>query len=246
MTQCLTTLAPPRSTVALAGTLALAACGASNEGGNAASAARAARAARGRPERRRLERPAGCHEEWTRLPGAQPDVTVNYDPVGPAAAASSSSPVAWTSPAPTPPSTTTSSPRPTQRCGDAGVFELPNYIGPIAVVYNLPASTSSNLDARPPWPASSTATSPPGTTRRSPRTTPTPSSPPPTITPVHRSDDSGTTNNFTNYLSKAAGDVWTDEADGVWPLQGRRGRQRHVRRDRAPSRAARAPSATPS
>ena len=39
------------------------------------------------------------------------------------------------------------------------------------------------------------------------------------ITPVHRSDDSGTTENFTDYLFATAPDVWTSEPDGVWPLQ---------------------------
>ena len=39
------------------------------------------------------------------------------------------------------------------------------------------------------------------------------------ITPVHRSDDSGTQDNFTQYLSAVAPDVWTEEADGVWPLK---------------------------
>jgi phosphate transport system substrate-binding protein len=39
------------------------------------------------------------------------------------------------------------------------------------------------------------------------------------ITPVHRSDDSGTTENFTDYLFATAPDVWTSEPDGEWPLQ---------------------------
>src|SRR3712207_9297005 len=39
-------------------------------------------------------------------------------------------------------------------------------------------------------------------------------------TPVHRADDSGTTDNFTDYLFQTAGDVWTSEPDGVWPLEG--------------------------
>jgi phosphate transport system substrate-binding protein len=37
---------------------------------------------------------------------------------------------------------------------------------------------------------------------------------------VHRQDDSGTTENFTEYLYAAAPDVWTEEPDGVWPLDG--------------------------
>ena len=40
------------------------------------------------------------------------------------------------------------------------------------------------------------------------------------IATVHRSDDSGTTNNFTDYLFKASDGDWTTEADGVWPDEG--------------------------
>ena len=34
---------------------------------------------------------------------------------------------------------------------------------------------------------------------------------------MHRADDSGTTENFTDYLNKAAPAVWTEKADGEWP-----------------------------
>jgi phosphate transport system substrate-binding protein len=37
---------------------------------------------------------------------------------------------------------------------------------------------------------------------------------------VHRSDNSGTTANFTDYLNKTAPSVWTNASNGVWPLQG--------------------------
>jgi phosphate transport system substrate-binding protein len=37
------------------------------------------------------------------------------------------------------------------------------------------------------------------------------------ITPVHRSDDSGTTFNFTDYLSQAATSTWANEASETWP-----------------------------
>ncbi len=40
------------------------------------------------------------------------------------------------------------------------------------------------------------------------------------ITAVHRSDNSGTTENFTAYLHNAAGQVWTAEPDGAWPQEG--------------------------
>jgi len=37
-----------------------------------------------------------------------------------------------------------------------------------------------------------------------------------TINPVHRSDESGTTKNFTDYMAKAAPEVWTFGALEVW------------------------------
>ena len=41
-----------------------------------------------------------------------------------------------------------------------------------------------------------------------------------TITPVHRADDSGTTDNFTDYLSQAGEGAWPHEPDGLWPTKG--------------------------
>jgi phosphate transport system substrate-binding protein len=37
---------------------------------------------------------------------------------------------------------------------------------------------------------------------------------------VNRSDESGTTENFTEYLSAAAGPAWPHEASGDWPVPG--------------------------
>ena len=89
------------------------------------------------------------------------------------------------------------------------------------------------------WPASSPARSPSGTTRRSPRINEGVTLPDLHITAVHRSDDSGTTENFTDYLHKAAPDgldrgarrrmaarVGGEAATGHLRC-GRRGDQRH-------------------
>ena len=40
------------------------------------------------------------------------------------------------------------------------------------------------------------------------------------ITPVHRSDKSGTTGNFTDYLGASAPDVWTYGSVEEWPVEG--------------------------
>jgi phosphate transport system substrate-binding protein len=102
---------------------------------------------------------------------------------------------------------------------DTSIVELPLYVSPIAVIFNLDGVDELNLDAATiagifagtitNWNDPAIAAANEGTTL-----------PDLAITPVHRSDDSGTTENFTEYLGAAAADVWTWEADGVWPFEG--------------------------
>lgn len=99
---------------------------------------------------------------------------------------------------------------------DSSALDLPVYISPIAVIFNVegvkdltltpqalagifsgkitkwndPAITATNPDAKLPAAA---------------------------INPVHRADDSGTTENFTDTMNVLAPSVWTWEADGMWP-----------------------------
>ncbi|SFD87911.1 phosphate ABC transporter substrate-binding protein PstS [Blastococcus tunisiensis] len=106
-----------------------------------------------------------------------------------------------------------------ERCGPSGVFELPNYISPIAVVYNLDGVDELNLSPETlagifdqritRWDDPAIAADNPGARL--------PDLP---ITPVNRSDESGTTENFTDYLAEAAGGVWPHEPDGGWPVPG--------------------------
>ena len=70
------------------------------------------------------------------------------------------------------------------------------------------------------WRRSSARRSPAGTTRRSPKTTPDAELPDTRITPVNRSDESGTTQNFTEYLSEVDPSVWSYEVSGDWPVKG--------------------------
>ena len=102
---------------------------------------------------------------------------------------------------------------------DTSIVELPLYISPIAVIFNLEGVDTLNLD--PATIAGIFA----GTINKwnDPAIAATNADvelPDLAITPVHRSDDSGTTENFTEYLGAAAPDVWTYEADGVWPFEG--------------------------
>lgn len=108
-----------------------------------------------------------------------------------------------------------------ERCFGGDVIELPLYISPIAVIYNLPGVNAEhlNLDAGTiaglfsgditNWSDAAIAEANPDVDL-----------PDLDVIPVNRSDDSGTTDNFTDYLSKAAPDVWQYEPDGVWPIDG--------------------------
>lgn len=104
------------------------------------------------------------------------------------------------------------------RCG-AAPFELPLYISPIAVVFNLDGIDSLNLSPDTIaniFAGNITNWNDPAIAADNPDVT----LPDLSIIPVNRSDDSGTTDNFTEYLSQAAPSVWTYEPDGVWPIQG--------------------------
>ena len=99
---------------------------------------------------------------------------------------------------------------------DSNALNLPVYISPIAIIFNVEGVDKLQLDADTVagifsgkitnWNDPAIAATNAGVTF--------PDSP---ITAVHRSDDSGTTENFTDYLAQAAPSVWTEEADGEWP-----------------------------
>ena len=105
-----------------------------------------------------------------------------------------------------------------QACGGAEAFGVPAYVSPIAVVYNVEGVDDLQLSPEALagiFAGKITKWDDPAIEADNPDA----ELPSTTITPVHRSDDSGTQDNFTQYLSAVAPDTWTDEADGVWPLK---------------------------
>ncbi|WP_245885995.1 phosphate ABC transporter substrate-binding protein PstS [Xylanimonas oleitrophica] len=107
----------------------------------------------------------------------------------------------------------------TEVCGPDGAIDLPLYISPIAVAFNLPGISSLNLAPETIaniFAGNITSWNDPAIAADNPDV----NLPDMAITPVHRSDDSGTTDNFTEYLHATAGDVWTWEPDGVFPVEG--------------------------
>ena len=104
-------------------------------------------------------------------------------------------------------------------CGDGGAYHIPVYISPVAVPYNLPGV--DGLQLKPDTLAQImnqdiTVWNDPAIAEDNPDA----ELPDTEITVVHRSDDSGTTENFMEYLSAAAPDSWPHEADAAWPVQG--------------------------
>ncbi len=149
-----------------------------------------------------------------------PDVTVTYDPAGSGAGRESfqagAVPYAGSDRAFT---SDEIAEGPFDGCvTGTGIIQLPAYISPIAVIFNLEGIDSLNLDAATVagiFAGTITNWNDPAIAALNADAT----LPDLAITPVHRADDSGTTENFTDYLAQAAPEVWTYEADGEWPLQ---------------------------
>jgi phosphate transport system substrate-binding protein len=102
---------------------------------------------------------------------------------------------------------------------DSGIVQLPLYVSPIAVIFNLEGVDTLNMDSATIagiFAGTITSWDDPAIVEQNEGV----ELPALAITPVHRSDDSGTTDNFTDFLAQAAPEVWTYEADGVWPFEG--------------------------
>jgi phosphate transport system substrate-binding protein len=206
---------------ALAGTLALTACGAANEGGSTAQgAASSTEQLTGALAGAGASSQQAAMEAWQAgFQGEHPDVQFSYDPAGSGAGRdqfiAGTTAFAGSDAALDEEELAAAQ----ERCAGGEVFELPNYISPIAVIFNLEGVDS--LDLTPAtiagiFTGAITSWDDPAIAADNPDAT----LPATAITPVHRGDDSGTTENFTDYLFQAAGDVWTSEPDGVWPLPG--------------------------
>ena len=149
--------------------------------------------------------------------GANSGVTVNYDPVGSGAGRtgfeSGAYAVIGTDDAF---GTDELSSATFSLCASNSIVEVPAYISPIALAFNLPGIDSLNIDASTAakmltgaitkWNDPAIAALNPGVTL-----------PSTAVTPVHRSDKSGTTGNVTDYLSQAAPTVWTYGRTETWP-----------------------------
>jgi phosphate transport system substrate-binding protein len=105
-----------------------------------------------------------------------------------------------------------------KQCGDGGAINVPAYVSPVAVTVNLKGVDSVNLDGPTiakifagkisTWDDKAIADQNPDADLPSTK-----------ITPIHRSDDSGTTENFTEYLDAVAKDDWGKGVVETWPKE---------------------------
>ena len=209
--------------IAIAAALALSSC-AANEGG--APSDGAANALSGTINAGGASSQQAAQEAWTAaFQTSNPDVTVNYDPSGSGAGREAfiagGSDFAGSD----------SFLKDEELAGkfascapDATAVDLPVYISPIAVIFNVEGVTDLNLDAATlakifkgeikTWNDPAIAALNEGTTL-----------PATAITAVHRSDDSGTTKNFSDYLNQNAPDAWTEKPADPFPYQSGEGAQ---------------------
>lgn len=151
---------------------------------------------------------------------ANSGVTVNYDPIGSGGGVTAflSGAVQWAgsdSPLVNPDETSKAK----DRCFGTDAMDLPVYVSPIAVVFNLKGVDKLNLSAKTiaqifdgkitTWDDAAIKADNPDADLPSTK-----------ITPIHRSDESGTTKNFTDYLNQAGEGAWSYDADKVWPIKG--------------------------
>ncbi|WP_168582359.1 phosphate ABC transporter substrate-binding protein PstS [Gephyromycinifex aptenodytis] len=207
--------------LAIALPLALSACGAANEGPAAGGSGESAgEEVSGTIAGAGASSQAAAVEAWKAgFEGMHPGATVNYDPVGSgggreqflAGGVQFAGSDAYLK--------KEELSKVSTACKGGELIEFPAYISPIAVPYKLDGV--DNLQLSPEtlagifagkitaWNDPAIVADNPGVTLPSTR-----------IAPVHRSDKSGTTENFTDYLAKAAPKAWPHEPEGNWPISG--------------------------
>lgn len=147
--------------------------------------------------------------------GNNPDLTINYDPVGSGGGRTGflDGSASWAGSDAA--LSTEEYATAVTRCGADGAINLPIYVSAIAIAFNLdgidslkmdPATVAKIFDGKiTKWNDPAIAAFNDGVTL-----------PNASITIVHRSDESGTTKNFTDYLAKASNGAWPYDASGDW------------------------------
>lgn len=155
---------------------------------------------------------------------ANPDATVNYDPVGSGGGRTGFGDGSYKFAGSDAALDEEELAAAEAQCGEGGVIEFPGYVSPVAVAFNLEGVDTLNMQPETiagvfsgeiaTWDDEAIATDNPDVEL-----------PDTAITVVHRSDESGTTENFEEYLYAAAPDAWPHEPSGVWPIDGQESAQ---------------------
>jgi phosphate transport system substrate-binding protein len=208
--------------IALTATLALGACGSDNEatGDSAGASAAAGNCAAGSLTAQGSTAQKNAMAEWIKTyqgqcSGAKIDYQGTGSGAGVTAFISGTADFAGSDSALKP----EEQPQADAKCPGGAALNLPMVIGPIAVVYNLDGVDNLQLDAPTlakifagtvkTWNDPAIAAQNSGV--KLPSTA---------IGTVHRSDESGTTDNFTKYLSKTAEKDWTFSNAKAWKAPG--------------------------
>jgi len=198
--------------------LSLAACGAANEDGDSGDAGTDSKLS-GTVNGGGASSQEAAVAAWKAgFQTANPDVTVNYDPAGSGAGREQfiSGGLAFAGSDAYLDDDELAAAK--ERCA-SDVIEVPVYVSPIAVIYNLDGVDELNLSANTIgqiFEGKITQWNDPAIVADNPDA----KLPDSTITAVHRSDDSGTTKNFTDYLDKASDGGWTQGVIETWSIKG--------------------------
>jgi phosphate transport system substrate-binding protein len=204
--------------IALTATLALSACGSDNTTptGNAGASAAAGSCASGSLTAQGSTAQKNAMAEWIKTyQGTCPDAKIDYQGTGSGAGVTAFTAGTADFAGSDSYLKDTEQPAADAKCAGGAALNLPMVVGPIAVVYNLDGVTGLQIDAPTlakifagtitKWNDPAIAAQNSGATL-----------PATTITSVHRSDESGTTDNFTKYLSKTAAADWTFSNAKAW------------------------------
>jgi phosphate transport system substrate-binding protein len=215
--------------VAVSGALALTACGSddtgkSNGGGSSATASNNSAIkcdnAKGQLQASGSSAQKNAIDAWVKqFTAACKNVQINYNPTGSGAGvtAFTQGQTAFAgSDSPLKPEEVTAAKK---ACGGNAAIDLPMVGGPIAIGYNLPGVDNLTLDASTlakifngkitTWNDAAIA-----------KLNPSAKLPSTKIQTFHRSDDSGTTDNFTKYLKAVAPSDWTYSGGKAWQAKG--------------------------
>ena len=213
-----TLLAPGVAVLALS--ISLSACGAGNEGGSDTGSSDVETGLSGELSGGGASTQQAAMQAWAvGFQDVNPDVTVNYNPVGSGGGRenfiSGAFPFAGSDAYLT--NDEGELDAATEQCGGT-VIEVPSYISPIAIAYNVPGIDELNLSPTTlasimagditSWDDDAIVEDNPNADLPGER-----------INVIHRSDESGTTENFTDYLSTVAPDEWDAGVVETWPSE---------------------------